>query len=240
MKLAILSDIHSAADHYEAGLAAARAEGFDRLIILGDLFTYGPEPARVMDLTLDAIDRDGAVLIAGNHDQMYLELAAGHSDYAPRLQEWIRESVEWTVTKLDSAPSLHDLPWQEEWSADGVLIAHANPFGFGDWTYLTDDDRFERACVTLSERGFGFGLFGHTHRFRVYEASDGTRAATVGSIGQPRTRGSPTSEWALLTIGDTVELDRRVIDLGWGKLQADIRASSLSPATQQRLCEYFH
>ena len=91
MKLAILSDIHSAAEAYEAALRAAREEGFDLLLILGDLLTYGPHPERTLDLTANAVSQDGARLVNGNHDQMYRETDATSKPYGAGLPEWIRE-----------------------------------------------------------------------------------------------------------------------------------------------------
>ena len=73
MKIAVLSDIHSVSSALDAALDDARAEGFDVLLILGDLLTYGVNPAETLELVHEAVARDGAILISGNHDQMYLD-----------------------------------------------------------------------------------------------------------------------------------------------------------------------
>ena len=44
MKLAVLSDVHANLEAFRAILDLVRAEGADRVVCLGDLVGYGPEP----------------------------------------------------------------------------------------------------------------------------------------------------------------------------------------------------
>ncbi len=46
MRIAVLSDMHAVAEPTGQALRAAEAEGFDALVILGDLLTYGVDPRR--------------------------------------------------------------------------------------------------------------------------------------------------------------------------------------------------
>ena len=44
MRIAILSDIHANREAFEAVLGAVRRLAPDRLVLLGDIVGYGPEP----------------------------------------------------------------------------------------------------------------------------------------------------------------------------------------------------
>jgi predicted phosphodiesterase len=237
VKIAVLSDIHSAAQHFRESLRAARAEGFDKLVILGDLFTYGPDPVETMELVADAVARDRATLIIGNHDLLYLPGREG-ADYAAKLPDWIRESVDWTTEQLGST-AVGDLPWQEELEQEAILIAHANPFGFGNWTYLRDESSVAAAHRALRDRSFDWGVFGHVHRFRRFPADDGGGIVTVGSVGQPRDSTEPFSQWAMMTSGPLLAVEQRRVAADWSTTIERIKASSMSETTKQRLCQFY-
>lgn len=239
MKIAILSDIHSAAEHFRDAMNAARDEGFDQLVILGDLFTYGPAPAMTLELVQEAISTDAAILIIGNHDLLYGGKAAGNA-YGSSLPDWIRESVEWTAQELGEASGIDDLPWREGWTHSNILLAHANPFGFGDWTYLADDAKMAAAWHELQEQGVDWGIFGHVHRFRRFEPASGTGGiVTVGSIGQPRDKAEPFSQWAMMTTTDTIKVEQRRVPRDWRSTIDAIQATSMSDATKTRLCQFY-
>lgn len=233
MKIAILSDIHSAAAPYRAALAAARAEGFDRLVILGDLLTYGPEPEQSLELTEQAIASDGAVLILGNHDSLYLP----GDGYSRPLPDWIEESVEWTKGRI--APgAMEALPWRTEWQEDGLLLSHANPFGSGDWSYLRGPDDYQRAASCLAERGLSAGVFGHVHRFAEHRGP--AAVYTVGSIGQPRNREDKRPHWAMGELGPAgFTLSARPLDYEWEEHCRALRSTNMSAPTIDQLCRFY-
>lgn len=239
LKIAVISDIHSAAEHFRDALLAARAEGFDQLVILGDLFTYGPEPVATLEIAQEAASQDGAAFITGNHDLLYMEQPERDA-YVSRLPEWIRESVEWTSEQLGGIEGIAALPWKTELCVGSVLFAHANPFTFGDWTYLRDGDAVARASAALAARSFNWGVFGHVHRFRFFEGDDdGAGVVTVGSIGQPRDTAEPFSQWAMVTLEDGFTVEQRRVARDWRSTMDKIRASSVSEATKERLCQFY-
>lgn len=238
MKLAILSDLHAVADTTERALKAARAEGFDRLIILGDILTYGVEPQRTLDLVSDAVERDNAILILGNHDQLYLDLDNGETGYYDRLNDWICESVDWTRAQLPNR-CLESLPWQKSWSSGQFFTAHANPYEYGDWTYLRTDQELRWACRTLAERDFRWGVFGHTHRTARQDKGTET-AATVGSLGQPRDRKDRRPQWAAVEFDDNnFRIEARPVDFNVKHHLAAIEATSMGARTKERLAMFF-
>ncbi|MEP7350097.1 MAG: metallophosphoesterase family protein [Sphingorhabdus sp.] len=239
MKIAVMGDIHGAAGPYRVALDTARREGFDQLLIIGDLLTYGVDPLDCLALTREAIEKDKAVLVAGNHDQLYLDMDTERSAYFDALPDWIKESVRWTWEKI-----AHDFPdtfdWQEQWSFGSLLVAHANPFGYGDWTYLRSDAEQQRAAAALAAKGYRHGLFGHTHRSSHYTAADAVEIYTIGSLGQPRDKQEPRPQWAMIEITDgQFSLDLRYISYDWQAHKDAIFSTSLSDGTKARLCGFY-
>ena len=57
MRIAVLTDIHASSDPLQLALTAARREGFDRMLILGDLLTYGVQPLETLELVQGATAR---------------------------------------------------------------------------------------------------------------------------------------------------------------------------------------
>jgi Calcineurin-like phosphoesterase superfamily domain len=239
VRIAVISDVHAAHAPFAAALSAARGAGFDQLILLGDMFTYGMNPVECADLAFNAIDKDGAVLIGGNHDQLYIDLEHGQRDYYDRLPDWIRESVEWTWDCLGKQwPDT--LPCVAEWRTADLLLAHANPFGYGDWTYLSNEDSLGRAASVCAEQGVRYGVFGHLHR-AVNHSSPAADIHVIGSIGQPRSRDDQVPHWAMLDLTDEgLTVTRHNVPFDATAHCAEIRCHpALSEKTKTKLCGYF-
>lgn len=88
-----VGDVHGCADALEALLAqiarhkrAHHRRRGHRIVMLGDLVDRGPDSARVLDLCRD-LDRDGHVVLPGNHDQMMHEALARRPGGAARKAE---------------------------------------------------------------------------------------------------------------------------------------------------------
>jgi len=240
MRIAVISDVHSTAAPFRIALEEAREEGFDQLVLLGDLFTYGIDPGECLDLALEAIDRDGACLVGGNHEQLYIDLRDQRSGYVDRLPEWIRESVEWTWRELGEAwPA--GLEWVQEWTSGPLLMAHANPFGYGDWTYLADEKRLRRAAETLRDRGFCWGVFGHLHRPQFFRNRDGVEVHVVNSVGQPRSGPTAEPSWTMIELcGSKLTIEDRRVDLNISAVRSRIHAAAgLSTTTKSMLCRFY-
>lgn len=239
VRIAFLGDVHGAACHFGAALASARQRGFDVLVIAGDLWTYGPEPRRTFDLAVEAVARDKAVLLLGNHDPMYLAPDTVH-DYVDRLPDWIRESVEWTRGELEHCDLATLGEWRDEWTYGELLLSHANPFGSRDWTYLSRPDQMEIACDTLAARGFRWGVFGHSHRAKRHLGKSGSLVVTVGSLGQPRDTSDYASQWAMIDVHDDgLLVDKQQVDLPWEAHCRAIDVLPLAAATRHRLKEFY-
>ncbi|MDP3278775.1 MAG: metallophosphoesterase, partial [Deltaproteobacteria bacterium] len=64
----VLSDLHANGRALRAALAHARDHGFDRMVILGDLLTYGIDQDEVLDIVQDLAENCQAKVVLGNHD----------------------------------------------------------------------------------------------------------------------------------------------------------------------------
>jgi predicted phosphodiesterase len=218
----------------------ARQESPDRIVILGDLLTYGVDVAEVLEI-IGQLRDDGAIVIRGNHDQLYLDVAAGKRDDLERLPDWLKESVCYTIDRLDVAEFGRAFDWRDQFIAGRVLFRHANPFGDGDWRYLAGDSDREAAAQDLASRGFHAGVFGHTHRPNLYapQGSAGTMVATAGSVGQPRDR-FRTSSFLRVRVGAAREdVEFVPFDYDVNAHVSALQGSSMSQATKARLCEFF-
>lgn len=67
MRTAIISDIHANLEALLAVLEDIDKQNVDRIICLGDLVDYGPDPAACLDL----VREKAKIIIAGNHDIDY-------------------------------------------------------------------------------------------------------------------------------------------------------------------------
>jgi predicted phosphodiesterase len=236
-RIVVISDLHANGRALVAALARATSLGRDRLVILGDLLTYGDDIEQTLDL-VEAEVASGAILIAGNHDQLYLDLAAGERAYYEGLPPWIRETVDHTMACVDIA-RFRALPWADEWTANGVLFSHANPFGARDWTYLNDDAQYVRAAQVLAGRGFRAGVFGHTHRAKLFGVGEATLVANSGSVGQPRAKPAIATVLRLAIEQRAVDAVVEPVDYDVTGHIASIDRMPLSEPTRQRLRGFF-
>lgn len=234
--IAVLGDVHGNARALRAALAQARAGAFDHLVFIGDLLTYGHDVEEVLDLVAEAQQKDDAVLLIGNHDQMYFDLAEGKQDYLQKLPEWIRDSVSRTLEKFDPASLRPRFRWSHEWTVGSAVFAHANPFGVGDFRYLNAQKDWTDAVEALDQRHARLGVFGHTHRPLWQEGP--VTLANAGSVGQPR----DTSGSVILRVsldGDIVTGAFEPVSYDVQAHLAELRRSRLPAATTARLCAFF-
>lgn len=80
----VMSDIHGEIDKYRAMLKLIDLSPADTLYILGDVIDRKPSG---VDILLDIMNRDNAVMLLGNHEQMCLDTLGPRSVYGSR-QLW--------------------------------------------------------------------------------------------------------------------------------------------------------
>ncbi len=207
MRFLILSDIHANVDAFDAVLAAAAAEDWERALVLGDLVGYGAEPNAVVERVLAL---DPLAVIRGNHDKAACRLADA-SDF----NHVAKAAAMWTAETLTPENRMYlERLAQGPRSIDETLeICHGAPFD--EDHYVFDLNDASRALDTASRP---VCLFGHTHLPVVYRRADGVDAGMAprmdngalelplsidarylinpGSVGQPRD-GDPRAAFAI-------------------------------------------
>ena len=200
--IACLSDIHSNTEALEAVLSEVESLGVDRILCLGDIIGYGPEPRATLLRVIDVCEMS----LLGNHEQGCMFYA---SDFNPKA----RQAIDWTRDQLNR----RDCPREENmrlWNfLDGMqqtfregdmLLAHGSPRDPVK-EYLVPKDAEDTAkmkgCFDLFEDA-SLCFVGHSHVPGVYPESggfeppdqhadgfrpNGSRAIiNIGSVGQPR------------------------------------------------------
>ena len=71
MRLALLSDIHANREAFQAVMDDLADRQIDRLVFLGDIVGYGPDPGWCLDRVADLV-AEGAICLRGNHDRQRL------------------------------------------------------------------------------------------------------------------------------------------------------------------------
>lgn len=195
MRLAILSDIHANREAFSAVMDDMAQRGCDRLVILGDVVGYGPDPVWCLQ-RVRALQAEGAVVLQGNHDAAIETGTAGMNPVA-------RAALDWTRAQLDPQARawLAGLPLTAE--VEGITLAHASPAAPATWPYvLTAEDAAPAFAATPAR----LILVGHVHvpllvsqdraglckGFRPRPGQPQPLLpsrrwlAVVGSVGQPR------------------------------------------------------
>lgn len=215
MRLLVLSDIHANLTALEAAMDAAKGS-WERVVCLGDVVGYGPDPNEVTSRIRDL----GAVTIRGNHDKAVTDLM-GTEDFNPVA----KAAVNWSRAQLSN----ENLDWlaalpQGPREAEGVVLVHGA---------FQDEDEYvftpSQALEGLLDSTLPVTFYGHTHHQGGFSYQDNLlevlqlhprdgeeRSAlrleggkryllNPGSIGQPRD-GDPRAGFAI------ADLEHQVVE----------------------------
>ncbi|WP_041231325.1 metallophosphoesterase family protein [Deinococcus peraridilitoris] len=249
MRLLLLSDIHANLAALEAVLGDAERQVYDRVVCLGDVLGYGPQPREVLARLRDL----NARCILGNHDLWALQLARGANRQAQ--DNVVMQVLHWQLQRLSSAdlnglaawPEVHD----EELGGFTVRFRHGSPLSL--LAYVSSLARAREAFAAWEGQ---VCFVGHTHLPGVYATVDAPpgewvkhqslsaggrflwapRARLIlnpGSVGQPRD-GNPQASYGLFDIEQhTFEVFRVPYDVGF--TQAALRSAGLPASLGARL-----
>lgn len=242
MRTAFISDIHANVDGLETVLADISHQEIDRIVCLGDIVGYGPEPnpcvARVREVC--------QVTVVGNHDYA----ALGRMDTLG-FNEYARAAADWTAKALDkdSIAFLGGLPL--DIVLDGMRLVHASPLDPERWTYILSYQEAKRQFTGFTEK---ICFIGHSHLpIVVEEEGEEIRAlpfspdvpvrihpdrrylVNVGSVGQPRDR-DPRSGYAWYDDEAKAVMMRR-LEYPVANVQKKIIEAGLPPFLAQRLAD---
>lgn len=175
MRIAIISDIHGNREALDAVLLSIQVQGVDRIICLGDIVGYGPDPGYCLDVIMEKAN----TTIIGNHDHAAIGLTSTlyFNIYAKEAIEWTSEQISYRHSKY-----LHSLPFTI--SEDNVLFVHATPDHPQRWGYIFSEFEAEWCFENFTEE---VCFIGHSHiPVEFQDKISDKRIINVGSVGQPR------------------------------------------------------
>jgi hypothetical protein len=252
----------------ESAFQSCRKQEPDVVVFLGDLFTYGNQPLEVIACLSEFRSTFKCQFIIGNHDQVYLDyfnsIDGFDSEYFTDLPDWIKESFEWTANQLgkDGQNFLNGLPWTYELELSQILLSHANPFGPKNWRYLNSKDDFSHCLLALEARNLKMGVFGHTHRCKIwyrafgsvleapetlesedssYESMNHSIAAiTLASLGQPRNESKKSFAYLLATDAQKVKIQPILIKYDNEKFKENLRTTFSAQSQLLKKLDFYY
>jgi diadenosine tetraphosphatase ApaH/serine/threonine PP2A family protein phosphatase len=239
LKHLIFSDIHSNLEAFQAILASAGTEGYDRALSLGDHVGYGANPNECIDALL-ALPHRAAV--RGNHDAAAVEPEArinfNNNAYAAILHT-ADLLTDTSRQFLETLPLVYD-------DHPDFLGVHASPRDPDSWGYIIDGLEAAEVFYFMTKP---VAFIGHSHvpclfmedgEIRPLQHGDtlGLKAGrrcivNVGSVGQPRDRDPRTAYVMYDDEKKTIRFNRLVYD--WHKAAEKIRLAGLPFALADRI-----
>jgi len=187
MKFVIISDIHS---NIQALFRADETFGnYDKLISLGDIVGYGPNPSECIDW----VRKNADISLMGNHDSALCDISNSiHFNINARQAI----DINFNMINEEQRRYLCNLPLKEEFN--DIVFVHASPSKPEAWEYILGE---EKIFYTLKFMKGKFLFIGHSHIPFIAEYKNGSMfiakntisikpdaryLINVGSVGQPR------------------------------------------------------
>lgn len=181
-KIFAVGDVHGEETRFQHMLTKWNPDS-QRLVLLGDFIDRGENSYGVLHLAKQLHDQYGAVILSGNHEQLFLnwiDAPVEENDvYLPQggretLRSFFGRDVAYTHTPThianlirtqfeDDIHFLKDLPLYHEWN-DYVFVHAGVNLNLSNWKNSTENDfcwRREPFYSTKNETGKTF-VFGHT------------------------------------------------------------------------------
>ena len=212
MRTAIISDIHGNLDALNVVLTDIELRGADRIICLGDIIGYGPNPLECLDLVIDRCE----FAMMGNHDFAVLYEPTSFNTTAEQAAFWTRRQFE-----QEPDPELRKKRYEylgnllvRKWE-DGNLYVHASPRRpINEYIFPDDVVSAPNKMASIFDRIEERCFVGHTHVTGIFTdepdfyppadlgeaykwGSDDKVVVNPGSVGQPRDR-DPRASYALM------------------------------------------
>ena len=191
MRYAVVSDIHANMQAWNAVLADLRSQGEMRVICLGDVVGYGPDPRAALESAQATTD----CFVLGNHDALFCGMLdeSLFSDTARAVMDWTRGQL-----PDDARRFFGSLPLCLQ--GRGFRCAHGEFSRPSCFNYVFDPKDAMPSWQTVDDRLL---FVGHSHRPGLFilgsngipEADEPERTVlepgkryliNVGAVGQPR------------------------------------------------------
>lgn len=225
-RTAILSDIHGNLTALEAVLEDVNDQKVDRIVCLGDVIGYGPEPCACLDRVAEF-----EFCVLGNHDSSALFDPEGFNVAAEQAIFWTRAQIECGSDGSDASRRRMQLICSLPRLVDegNVLFVHGSPRGPTNEYVFPEDTQNLKKMEKLFSLVPHLCFQGHTHvpgvfttdlRFvrpvdtgAGYDTNDRRQRLmiNVGSVGQPRD-GDPRSCYVIFD-EEKVEFRRVTYDI---------------------------
>ena len=226
MKIAVISDLHSNLEAFEAVIKSLPE--YDKLICLGDIVGYGPQPNEVVERL---IQLGPTTVLLGNHDHAVVTgKTSDFSQNAAVAVQWTRERI----SQTNLAYLSHLQPSAKmEIGSKSLALYHGSPRDpLAEYVYPGIPAASAKRLVHQS--GAQLVFLGHTHVPMLYSL-EGEMLGNPGSIGQPRD-GDPRASFSILTLTkETLSFDVRRIEYNVDPVAQKIRQAGLPGFLADRL-----
>lgn len=193
MKIAVLADIHANLEALEAVLADLEGRAVDKVVSLGDLIGYGPDPEAVVVRIMEL----GAVALLGNHEAALI---------SQRDRNWLnfqaKDNNIATEALLSAAGLKYCRSLPRSAVIEGALFVHGYPpDSVLKYLFMQSEDDIFKMLAQQPERRI---FVGHTHDLKLITVGGDQIAreslpegclqlqaerrylVNAGSVGQPR------------------------------------------------------
>jgi len=165
MRYAIISDIHANAAALRAVLTDAQDCGAERIICLGDVLGYGPEPVETLEMVYKRVH----ICLAGNHD----DAICGRHDAADFTAFAATAAAKQSLMLSDKAKEwLRSLPYV--WGKGEFACAHGEFSDPKSFFYIETPEEAQPSWTARKEKLL---FVGHTHEPGIF---------VIGQSGVPR------------------------------------------------------
>ncbi len=234
MPTAVISDIHGNASALRSVLADIDARGLERIICLGDIVGYGPEPLSCVDMVAQRCEWS----LMGNHDFGVLYEPTNFNPGAEAAAYWTRQAFDAETDEKARARRYEFLgrlkvrvvDWREDWPRT-ILAVHGSPRRpINEYIFPDDVLNAQDKIKSIFSEVDDLAIVGHTHvpgvftnepdfyppdeigPGGIYKFAKGEKAViNVGSVGQPRDH-DPRASYAILD-ADQVQFVRVEYDI---------------------------
>lgn len=226
MPIALISDIHANLTALKAVMADIDKREIKRVVCLGDIVGYGPNPVECLDVVMERCEW----ALMGNHDFAVLYEPTSFNTSAEQAAFWTRRQFE-----LEPDPVKQRRRWEFMGNllirnkVENALWVHASPRRpINEYIFPDDVMTSPGKMQSIFDRTDGRCFCGHTHVPGVFtdepdfyppadlgnthSFSDREKViVNPGSVGQPRDR-DPRASYAILN-EDTVDFVRVEYDV---------------------------
>lgn len=250
---AILSDPHANIEAEETVLRDIDRRKVDRILCLGDVVGYGPNPKEAIKLTEKYIDKKD--ILEGNHDKAAIEgPTPEYNHHAKRATYWTQNELRTNGNKPNGLVKMVTYDYegflkglQKHAENEHAFMIHDTPAHPNEAKYILNESGAIEALSSIDKK---ICFVGHLHvpfmfeqtqegetklieitPFQKIPLNKGRYVINVGSVGQPRDRDNRACY--VLTDYETIQFIR--LDYDFKKTQEKIKNSELPNYLAARL-----